>query len=62
MVGRVPDNLRNGLREMMIGVGTRDARRVVQSLQQMDLLLPSADLALIERATSHVFDRYWAKT
>jgi predicted unusual protein kinase regulating ubiquinone biosynthesis (AarF/ABC1/UbiB family) len=61
MVGRVPDNLRNGLREMMIGVGTRDAKRVVQSYQQMDLLLPSADLALIERATSHVFDRYWGK-
>jgi predicted unusual protein kinase regulating ubiquinone biosynthesis (AarF/ABC1/UbiB family) len=27
----------------------------------MDLLLPDADLALIERATSHVFDRYWGK-
>jgi predicted unusual protein kinase regulating ubiquinone biosynthesis (AarF/ABC1/UbiB family) len=27
----------------------------------MNLLLPDADLALIERATSHVFDRYWGK-
>ena len=61
MVGQVPENLRIGLREMMIGVGTRDAKRVVQAYQQMDLLLPSADLALIERATSHVFDRYWGK-
>jgi predicted unusual protein kinase regulating ubiquinone biosynthesis (AarF/ABC1/UbiB family) len=61
MAGRVPENLRIGLREMMIGVGTRDARRVVQAYQQMDLLLPDADLALIERATSKVFDRYWGK-
>ena len=61
MVGRVPENLRVGLREMIIGVGTRDARRVVLAYQQMDLLLPTADLALIERATAHVFDRYWGK-
>jgi predicted unusual protein kinase regulating ubiquinone biosynthesis (AarF/ABC1/UbiB family) len=61
MTGRVPENLRIGLREMMIGVGTRDAKRVVQAYQKMDLLLPDADLALIERATSKVFDRYWGK-
>jgi len=61
MAGRVPENLRIGLREMMIGVGTRDAKRVVLAYQQMNLLLPEADLALIERATSHVFDRYWGK-
>jgi predicted unusual protein kinase regulating ubiquinone biosynthesis (AarF/ABC1/UbiB family) len=61
MSGRVPENLRIGLREMMIGVGTRDAKRVVQAYQRMDLLLPDADLALIERATSKVFDRYWGK-
>lgn len=61
MVGHVPENLRLGLREMVIGVGTRDAKRVVQAYKQMNLLLPDADLALIERATSHVFDRYWGK-
>jgi predicted unusual protein kinase regulating ubiquinone biosynthesis (AarF/ABC1/UbiB family) len=61
MVGRVPENLRLGLREMMIGVGTRDAKRVVQAYQMMDLLLPNADLELIERAGARVFDRYWGK-
>jgi predicted unusual protein kinase regulating ubiquinone biosynthesis (AarF/ABC1/UbiB family) len=53
--------LRIGLREMMISVGTRDAKRVVLAYQRMGLLLPDADLALIERATSKVFDRYWGK-
>lgn len=61
MVGRVPDNLREGLRELVIGVGTRDAHRVVQAYQKMDLLLPNADLDLIERAEARVFERYWGK-
>jgi predicted unusual protein kinase regulating ubiquinone biosynthesis (AarF/ABC1/UbiB family) len=61
MVGHVPDNLRNGLREMVIGVGTRDSARVVKAYQMMDLLLPGADLDLIERAGSRVFERYWGK-
>ncbi len=61
MVGHVPDNLRNGLRELLIGVGTQDAARVVHAYQMMDLLLPGADLALIERAEARVFERYWGK-
>lgn len=61
MVGTVPPNLRNGLREMVIGVGTRDSARVVKAYQMMDMLLPGADLALIERAGSRVFERYWGK-
>jgi predicted unusual protein kinase regulating ubiquinone biosynthesis (AarF/ABC1/UbiB family) len=59
MVGRVPDNLREGLREMVIGVGTRDARRVVAAYQRMDLLLPDVDLEMLERANARVFERYW---
>lgn len=61
MVGQVPPNLRMGLREMVIGVGTQDAARVVRAYQMMDLLLPGADLALIERAGARVFERYWGK-
>jgi len=61
MVGQVPDNLRAGLREMAIGVGMRDAGRVVRSYQMMDLLLPGADLTLIERAGARMFERYWGK-
>ena len=59
MTARVPDGVRNGLREMLIGVGTKDAGRVVKSYQQLGMLLPGADLKLIEQAEAQVFDRFW---
>ncbi len=58
MVGRVPENLRGGLREAVIAVGTQDGARLVKSFKTLDVLLPSADLALIERASMAVFDRF----
>jgi len=59
MVGRVPSELRGGLREAVIAVGTRDAGRVVKAYQQLGVLLPGADLKLVEQAESAVFDRFW---
>jgi len=59
MVARVPDSLRNSLRELVIAVGTRDASRVIKAYQMMDMLLPGADLKLIEQAEAQVFDRFW---
>jgi predicted unusual protein kinase regulating ubiquinone biosynthesis (AarF/ABC1/UbiB family) len=62
MVGHVPPNMRSGLRELVIGVGTRDTQRVVKAYQQMGILLPGADLAMLERASSRVFEQYWGKS
>lgn len=62
MVGRVPEHLRGGLRDVVIAAGTRDGRRMVAGLTSLDVLLPSADLALIERATMQVFDRFGGLT
>jgi predicted unusual protein kinase regulating ubiquinone biosynthesis (AarF/ABC1/UbiB family) len=59
MVGRVPDGAQDGLREMLIGVGTKDASRVVRSYQLLNMLLPGADLKAIEQAESLAFDRFW---
>jgi predicted unusual protein kinase regulating ubiquinone biosynthesis (AarF/ABC1/UbiB family) len=59
MVGRVPDGVQDGLREMLIGVGTKDASRVVRSYQLLKMLLPGADLKLIEQMESQAFDRFW---
>jgi predicted unusual protein kinase regulating ubiquinone biosynthesis (AarF/ABC1/UbiB family) len=59
MMARVPDTVRSSLRELLIAVGTRDATRVVKAYQMLDMLLPGADLAAIERAEAHVFDKYW---
>jgi predicted unusual protein kinase regulating ubiquinone biosynthesis (AarF/ABC1/UbiB family) len=59
MVARVPDSIKNSLRELVIAVGTRDASRVVKAYQMLDMLLPGADLKLIEQAEAQVFDRFW---
>lgn len=58
MVGRVPDNLRAGLREALIGIGTQDAARLVGAFKSMNVLLPTADIKLLELASAQVFDRF----
>lgn len=62
MVSRVPPNTKEALREMLIGVGTRDSARVVKSYQMLDVLLPGANLELLEKAESKVFDHFWGKS
>ncbi|MBN1452021.1 MAG: AarF/ABC1/UbiB kinase family protein [Anaerolineales bacterium] len=59
MVARVPDTIKSSLREMLIAVGTRDSSRLVKAYQMLDMLLPGADLKLIEQAEAQVFDRFW---
>jgi predicted unusual protein kinase regulating ubiquinone biosynthesis (AarF/ABC1/UbiB family) len=61
MVGRVPNSLKEGLRETLIGVGTQNAGRVVKSYQMMGILLPSADLELLEKAEARVFEQFWGR-
>lgn len=58
MFGRVPEELRGGLRDLLIAAGLRDSTRFVAGLQRLDLLLPSADLWQIESAAEQVFDRF----
>jgi predicted unusual protein kinase regulating ubiquinone biosynthesis (AarF/ABC1/UbiB family) len=58
MVGRVPENLRGGLREAVVAVGTQDGARLVRAFKTLGVLLPSADLNLIERASMAVFERF----
>lgn len=62
MVGRVEPHILEGLRELMIAVGTRDAHRVVEAYQRMGVLLPGADLSLIEQAEARAFERFWGKS
>jgi predicted unusual protein kinase regulating ubiquinone biosynthesis (AarF/ABC1/UbiB family) len=59
MVGHVPENLREGLRETVVGVGTRDAARLIKSYQSLGFLLPGADTQALEQASAAVFDRFW---
>lgn len=59
MIGIVPENLSEGLREMLVGIGTRNAAKVVQSFQTLKVLLPGADMKLLEQAEAQMFDRFW---
>jgi predicted unusual protein kinase regulating ubiquinone biosynthesis (AarF/ABC1/UbiB family) len=62
MVGTLSAETKKGLREMLIGVGTQDAGRVVKAYQMLGVLLPNADLALLEKASAQAFDNFWGKT
>ncbi len=59
MVGQLSPQLRAQLREMFLGIATRDAPRVVRAIDNAGWLLPSADRHEIERAATKVFARFW---
>lgn len=61
MVGRMRPEIRDGLRELLIGIGLQDASRVVKSYQILGILLPGADISLLEKAESAMFKRFWGK-
>jgi predicted unusual protein kinase regulating ubiquinone biosynthesis (AarF/ABC1/UbiB family) len=61
MVGRMRPEIRAGLRELLIGVGLQDASRVVNAYQILGILLPEADIELLEKAESAMFKRFWGK-
>lgn len=62
MVGHVPPEIRAGLRELVIAVGTQDAERLVRSYQMLGILLPHADLSLLKEAEAKAFERFWGKS
>jgi predicted unusual protein kinase regulating ubiquinone biosynthesis (AarF/ABC1/UbiB family) len=58
MVGRVPENLRSGLREMLLAIVTQDGSRLIRSFKTLNVLLPSADVKAIELASMQLFERF----
>jgi predicted unusual protein kinase regulating ubiquinone biosynthesis (AarF/ABC1/UbiB family) len=58
-VGHVPGTALDGLREMVIAVGTQNAGRLVRAYEKLGFLLPGADLELIEKAEAKAFERFW---
>ena len=62
MVGKVPPNLRAGLREMAIGIGTQNPDRVITSFQMLGVLLPEADTERIKELIVTEFERFGGKS
>jgi predicted unusual protein kinase regulating ubiquinone biosynthesis (AarF/ABC1/UbiB family) len=59
MTGEISPQLAAGLREALIALITRDSKRLVRSYQQLDVLLPGADLNRLEEANEAAFDRVY---
>jgi predicted unusual protein kinase regulating ubiquinone biosynthesis (AarF/ABC1/UbiB family) len=62
MVGNISTQAKEGMREMIIGIVSRDVERVMVSYQKLGFLLPGADLELLKKAETELFDRFWGKS
>lgn len=62
MVGKVSPDLKAGLREMAIGIGTQNPDRVIISFQMLGVLLPEADTERIKELIVTEFERFWGKS
>jgi predicted unusual protein kinase regulating ubiquinone biosynthesis (AarF/ABC1/UbiB family) len=58
MMGEVPPTLRKGLRRILIAAASRDGRGMVSGIQEIGVLLPSADTHELERALTQLFGRF----
>ncbi len=59
MMGRIPSAFVQELREFIISIALKDARRWTASAQRMGFFLPEADLPRVEQAIGLLFDRFW---
>jgi predicted unusual protein kinase regulating ubiquinone biosynthesis (AarF/ABC1/UbiB family) len=58
MMGEVPETLRRGLRNLLIAAASRDGSGMVNGIQEVGVLLPSAETAELERAMTQLFARF----
>lgn len=62
MVGKITREIRAGLWETMIAVGTQDADRMMLGYQKLGVLLPSADINLLKQAQDEALSTVWGKS
>jgi predicted unusual protein kinase regulating ubiquinone biosynthesis (AarF/ABC1/UbiB family) len=62
MVGSLTEEARAGLRDLAIGVGTRDVERLLHAYQTLGVLLPSADMGRIRQAETAMFSQVWGRS
>jgi predicted unusual protein kinase regulating ubiquinone biosynthesis (AarF/ABC1/UbiB family) len=59
MVVEMPPRFHDALREFVIGLGTRDPRRILKSYSLVGVIRPGADLARIEEMIREQLDLFW---
>lgn len=62
MVGRLNPQTRAGLGNLAIAFGTRDLDRLMESYQQLGVLLPGANLERIREAEGALLNQLWGKS
>ena len=58
MMGEVPTSTRTGLRKLLIAAASRDGRGLVKGMNDVGVLLPTADTTELERAMTRLFARF----
>jgi predicted unusual protein kinase regulating ubiquinone biosynthesis (AarF/ABC1/UbiB family) len=58
MMGEVPAGLRGTLRGLVIAAASRDGKGMVKAMEQVGVLLPSADTVELERVMTTLFARF----
>jgi predicted unusual protein kinase regulating ubiquinone biosynthesis (AarF/ABC1/UbiB family) len=59
MVVEMPPRFREALREFVIGLGTRDARRILNSYSQIGVVPGDADLGRVQEMIQEQLDVFW---
>jgi predicted unusual protein kinase regulating ubiquinone biosynthesis (AarF/ABC1/UbiB family) len=62
MVGRITPEMRTGLRELVLGVGTQDPALMIKSYQTLGVLLPTDNTGQLEEVTRKELAFVWGKT
>lgn len=62
MVGHLTSQAKEGLRQLLVAIGTQDVDRLLDSYQQLGIMLPGADLSRIRQAEAAMFNRFWGKS
>lgn len=59
MTAVIPDQLKTAMRTGAIGIGTQDARKLIQAYTMAGMLQPGADLRRLEEAHENWMQRIW---
>ncbi|MFJ4207025.1 ABC1 kinase family protein [Paenarthrobacter sp. NPDC089675] len=58
MMGEVPPKTRSGLRKLLVAAAARDGKGLVSAINDVGVLVPSADTRKLERAMTQLFARF----
>lgn len=58
MMGEVPESLKSGMRKLVIGVASRDSKKLVEGFKEMDMLVTNTDSSRLESVLTELFSRF----